>query len=137
MCGNCRYGHFDFLFFRRNSKFSNLQSCFSPKVHLWTLQVIFSAEKCIYGRYEPPISGRIPYIWTSMSITSHSKDYFWTSMPILSHYNSYYWTSMPILSQSEKLLYVLSHPAGLCLGKMTISGILEHTHFQKVCISLF
>ena len=26
---------------------------------------------------------------------------------------------------------------GFCPGKMTISGILEHTHFQKVCISLF
>ena len=38
-------------------------------------------------------------------------------MPILSHYNSYYWTSMPILSQSEKLLYVLSHPAGLLSRK--------------------
>ena len=56
-------------------------------------------------------------IWTSMSLISHSKDYFWTSMPILSHYNSYYWTSMPILSQSEKLLYVLSHPAGLLSRK--------------------
>ena len=33
-------------------------------------------------------------------------------MPILSQSKSYYWTSMPILSQSEKLLYVLSHPAG-------------------------
>ena len=38
-------------------------------------------------------------------------------MPIMSHYNSYYWTSMPILSQSEKLLYVLSHPAGLLFQK--------------------
>ena len=41
----------------------------------------------------------------------------WTSMPILSHYNSYYWTSMPILSQCEKLLSVLSHPAGLLSRK--------------------
>ena len=41
----------------------------------------------------------------------------WTSMPIMSHYNYYYWTSMPILSQSEKLLYVLSHPAGLLSRK--------------------
>ena len=50
-----------------------------------------------------------------MPILSQSKSYYWTSMPnvLLSHYNSYYWTSMPILSQSEKLLYVLSHPAGL------------------------
>ena len=26
---------------------------------------------------------------------------------------------------------------GFCPGKMTISGILERTYFQKVCISLF
>ena len=48
---------------------------------------------------------------------SHSNSYYWTSMPPISHYNSYYWTSMPILSQSEKLLYVLSHPAGLLSRK--------------------
>ena len=48
---------------------------------------------------------------------SQSKSYYWISMPILSHYDSHYWTSMPILSQSEKLLYVLSHPAGLLSRK--------------------
>ena len=26
---------------------------------------------------------------------------------------------------------------GFCPGKIAISGILEHTHFHKVCISLF
>ena len=38
-------------------------------------------------------------------------------MPPISQYNSYYWTSMPIISQSEKLLYVLKHPAGLLFLK--------------------
>ena len=38
-------------------------------------------------------------------------------MHIISQSNAYYWTSMPILSQSEKLLYVLSHPAGLLSRK--------------------
>ena len=51
-----------------------------------------------------------------MPILSQSKSYYWTSMSILSHYNSY-WTSMPIISQSEKLLYVLLHPAGLLSWK--------------------
>ena len=54
---------------------------------------------------------------TSMPPISHSNSYYWTSMHPISHYNSYYWTSMPILSQSEKLLYVLSHPAGLLSRK--------------------
>ena len=54
--------------------------------------------------------GKQPILRTSESI-------YWTSMPIMSHYDSYYWTSMPILSQSEKLLYVLSHPAGLLFQK--------------------
>ena len=89
----------------------------------WTSMATFSQYNSIY--------------WTPMLPISHHNSYFWTSMPIVSHYNSYYWTSMPILSQSEKLLYVLSHPAVFCPGKMTISGILEHTHFQKVCISSF
>ena len=53
------------------------------------------------------------YSWTSMPILNQSKSYYWTSMPILNHYNSYYSTSMPILNESEKLPYVLSHPAGL------------------------
>ena len=60
-----------------------------------------------------PIHHSKDNFWTSMPILSQSKSYYWTSMPILSHYNSYYWTSMPTLSQSEKLLYVLSHPARL------------------------
>ena len=62
----------------------------------------------------PPISQPNSYYWTSMPPISHSNSYYWTSMPPISHYNSYYWTSMPIPSQSEKLLYVWSHPAGLC-----------------------
>ena len=57
------------------------------------------------------------YYWTSMPPISHSNSYYWTSMPPISHYNSYYWTSMPITSQSEKLLYVWSHPAGLLSRK--------------------
>ena len=57
------------------------------------------------------------HYWTSMPPISHSNFYYWTSMPPISRYNSYYWTSMPILRQSEKLLYVLSHPAGLLSRK--------------------
>ena len=54
-----------------------------------------------YGPYEPPISGRSPYIWTSMSIVNQSKSYYWTSMSIISQSKTYYWTSMPIISQSK------------------------------------
>ena len=57
------------------------------------------------------------HYWTSMLPISHSNAYYWTSMPSISHFNSSYWTSMPILSQSEKLLYVLSHLAGLLSRK--------------------
>ena len=53
------------------------------------------------------------FIWTSICPLSQYNSIYWTSMPMVSHYNYYYWTSMPIISQSEKLLYVLSHPAGL------------------------
>ena len=63
------------------------------------------------------ISQSKAYYWTSMALISQSHSYYWTSMPIMNHYNSYYWTSMPILSQSAKLLYVLSHPAGLLSRK--------------------
>ena len=71
---------------------------------------IFSQYNFYYWTSVPIISQSKSYYWISM--LSHYNSYFWTSMPILSHYNSSYWTSMPILSQSEKLLYVLSHPAG-------------------------
>ena len=74
---------------------------FPSKVHIWTSQVTFSVKKSIYGPYEPPISGRIPYIWTSMPIISQSKAYYWTSMSIISQSKAYYWTSMPIISQSK------------------------------------
>ena len=81
-------------------------SIFPPSHFLfifWTSMAIFSQYSSIY--------------WTSMPPISQTKAYYWTSVPILSHYNSYFWTSMPILSQSEKLLYVLSHPAGLLSRK--------------------
>ena len=108
---------FIFIFLTSMAIFSQYNSIY------WTSMAIFSQYNSIY--------------WTSMPPISQSKSYYWTSMPILRHYNSYYWTSMPILSQSEKLLFVLSHPAGLLSRKMAISEILEHTHSQKVCISLF
>ena len=69
----------------------------------WTSMAIFSQYNSIYRTLMPPIS--------------QTKACYWTSMPKMSHYNSHYWTSMPILSQSEKLLYVLSHPAGLLFRK--------------------
>ena len=101
---------------------------------IWTSMSLISHSKDIFWTI---LSQSKSYSWTSMPPSSQTKAYYWTSMPTLSHYKSYYRTSMPILSQSEKLLYVLSHPASFCPGKMTISGILEHTHFQKVCICLF
>ena len=63
------------------------------------------------------------FIWTPMSLISHSKDYHWTSLPTLSQSKSYYWTSMPIISQSEKILYVLKHPAGAFVPEKNMSGI--------------
>ena len=47
-------------------------------------------------------------------------------MPIFSQYNSYFGTSMPIISQSEKLLYVLKHPAGLFSWTISISVFVGH-----------
>ena len=78
---------------------------------------IINQSKPYYWTSMHIISQSKSYCWTLMPIISQSKSYYWTSMPILSHYHSYYWTSMPILSQSEKLLYVLSHPAGLLSRK--------------------
>ena len=80
------------------------------------------------------ISHSKDYFWTSMPILSQSKSYYWTSMPILSHYDSYYWTSMPILSQSEKLLYVLSHPAGLLSQKNCAFWKFGTYPFSKKCV---
>ena len=38
---------------------------------------------------------------------------------------------------SEKLLYVLKHPAGLLfLKKTNISGILRHAHFEEIALLL-
>ena len=44
--------------FRQNFGFRNLRSFFPSKVHIWTIRILFSIEKNIYGPYEPHISGR-------------------------------------------------------------------------------
>ena len=84
-----------------------------------------------------PLSQNYSIYWTSKALFSQYNSYYWTSMPILSHYHFYYWTSMPILSQSKSSSMSCRTLRGFFPGKMTISEILEDTHFQKVCISLF
>ena len=73
---------------------------------LRTCECTYTGKQTILRTCECTYTGKQTILRTCESI-------YWTSMPIMSHCNSYYWSSMPILSQSEKLLYVLSHPAGL------------------------
>ena len=46
-----------FWIFRQNFEFWHFWSISSSKGHLWTLRVIFSIKKSIYGAYGPYISG--------------------------------------------------------------------------------
>ena len=86
-------------------------------VHIYWKTSILRTCECTYtGKQTILRTCECTYIG-KQTILRTCESIYWTSMPIMSHYNSYYWTSMPILSQSEKLLYVLSHPAGLLSRK--------------------
>ena len=80
----------------------------------------------------PILSQSKSYPWTSMPPTSSTKTYYWTSMPIISQQDSNYCASMPRISQSEKLLYVLSHLAGLFfIEQLRFLEILDMSSFEQ------